>query len=96
MKAKQPLAIGKIILPLGILVLIISNIILVHEVIKLKKTSALQSTIEARKVALMVIYQKVLTNNTKEIAELKIRYNSLERKYQNLLTQKDWKITCEY
>ena len=89
MKAKQPLAIGKIILPLGILVLIISNIILVHEVIKLKKTSALQSTIEARKVALMVIYQKVLTNNTKEIAELKIRYNSLERKYQNLLTQKD-------
>ena len=25
----------------------------------------------------------------KEIAELKIRYNSLERKYQNLLAQKD-------
>ena len=96
MKAKQPLAIGKIILPLGILVLIISNIILVHEVIKLKKTSQIQSTIEARRVALMVIYQKVLTNNTKEIAELKIRYNSLERKYQNLLAQKDWKITCEY
>lgn len=89
MKAKQPLAIGKIILPLGILVLIISNIILVHEVIKLKKTSQIQSTIEARRVALMVIYQKVLTNNTKEIAELKIRYNSLERKYQNLLAQKD-------
>jgi hypothetical protein len=89
MKAKQPLAIGKIILPLGILVLIISNIILVHEVIKLKKTSQIQSTIEARRVALMVIYQKVLTNNTKEIAELKIRYNSLERKYQNLLAPKD-------
>ena len=69
MKAKHPLAIGKIILPLGILVLIISNIILVHEVIKLKKTSQIQSTIEARRVALMVIYQKVLTNNTKEIAE---------------------------
>lgn len=89
MKAKQPLIIKKIILPLGILVLIISNIILVHEVIKLKKTSQIQSTIEARRVALMVIYQKVLTNNTKEIAELKIRYNSLERKYQNLLAQKD-------
>ena len=89
MKAKQPLAIGKIILPFGILVLIISNIILVHEVIKLKKTSQIQSTIEARRVALMVIYQKVLTNNTKEIAELKIRYNSLERKYQNLLAPKD-------
>ena len=59
MKAKQPLAIGKIILPLGILVLIISNIILVHEVIKLKKTSQIQSTIEARRVDLMVIYQKV-------------------------------------
>ena len=89
MKAKQPLIIKKIILPFGILVLIISNIILVHEVIKLKKTSQIQSTIEARRVALMVIYQKVLTNNTKEIAELKIRYNSLERKYQNLLAQKD-------
>ena len=78
-----------ILLFFGILVLIISNIILVHEVIKLKKTSQIQSTIEARRVALMVIYQKVLTNNTKEIAELKIRYNSLERKYQNLLAQKD-------
>ena len=89
MKAKQPLIIKKIILPFGILVLIISNIILVHEVIKLKKTSQIQSTIEARRVALMVIYQKVLTNNTNEIAELKIRYNSLERKYQNLLAQKD-------
>jgi hypothetical protein len=44
----------------------------------------MQSTIEARKISLMVIYQKVLTNTAKEIAELKIRYNALERKLKNI------------
>jgi hypothetical protein len=73
-----------IVLYIVVILLVGSNIFLGYEVVKLKKITSMQSTIEARKVSLMVIYQKVLTNTAKEIAELKIRYNALERKLKNI------------
>jgi hypothetical protein len=73
-----------IVLYIVVLLLVGSNIFLGYEVVKLKKITSMQSTIEARKISLMVIYQKVLTNTAKEIAELKIRYNALERKLKNI------------
>ena len=75
---------NQIVLYIVVLLLVGSNIFLGYEVVKLKKITSMQSTIEARKVSLMVIYQKVLTNTAKEIAELKIRYNALERKLKNI------------
>jgi hypothetical protein len=73
-----------IVLYIVVILLVGSNIFLGYEVVKLKKITSMQSTIEARKISLMVIYQKVLTNTAKEIAELKIRYNALERKLKNI------------
>lgn len=85
MKKDEAFSLSKIIITIGIIILTVSNIILVNEVLKLKKITTLQSSIEARRVSLMVIYQKVLTNTTKEIEELKIRHQTLDRQQQKII-----------